>query len=198
MNEGAITLFRLRGIPVRMHWSLPVIALLVGGFRFAPGAWLGWILVVLLHELGHAFWVVRYRMKLADVFVHGAGGHCDWSGNASPWQRCIIAWGGIMGQAVLGVVAFTSLQFVPITSTFVMDLAYVLTWNNLFLVAVNLIPLEPLDGVRAWRIGALLRAGAWRTGQRTSSPAQKRAGRPNLKVIEGGANDDDQKPRWLN
>src|SRR6185369_8967376 len=129
-----------------------------------------------------------YRMKLADVFVHGAGGHCEWSGSASPWQRCIIAWGGIMGQTVLLVIAWTTLQFVPITNSFLFDLMYVMNWNNVFLIAVNLIPLEPLDGVRAWKIGPLLRARAWRTETRASSPGlKKRAGRPNLKVIEGGA-----------
>jgi hypothetical protein len=41
---------------------------------------------------------------------------------------------------------------------------------------------------------------ASRTPRASGKPAgvpKKRAGRPNLKVIEGGANDDD-KPRWLN
>lgn len=36
-----------------------------------------------------------------------------------------------------------------------------------------------------------------RAEKKPSGPAPKRTGRPNLKVIEGGANDDD-KPRWLN
>jgi hypothetical protein len=36
-----------------------------------------------------------------------------------------------------------------------------------------------------------------RTGKPTPPP-KKRPGRPNLTVIEGGASDDDHKPRWLN
>lgn len=33
---------------------------------------------------------------------------------------------------------------------------------------------------------------------RPSAPPKKRTGRPNLKVIEGGREEDDSKPRWLN
>ena len=71
MTRGAVTLFRYRGIPIRAHWSLPLVALLMGGLRFAPGAWGGWLLVVLLHEMGHAFWALRYRMEVREILLHG-------------------------------------------------------------------------------------------------------------------------------
>ena len=39
---------------MRVHWTLPVGALVFGQGRFVPGFWLGFFLLVLVHELGHA------------------------------------------------------------------------------------------------------------------------------------------------
>ena len=84
MTRGAITLFRFRGVPIRAHWSLPLVALMIGGLRFAPGAWLAWLLVVTPHEMGHAFWALRFRMDVREILLHGLGGHCAYAGDPTP------------------------------------------------------------------------------------------------------------------
>ena len=45
---GSWTIARPFGVPVRIHWSVPVCALLAGGLEVSPGAWLAYLLLVLI------------------------------------------------------------------------------------------------------------------------------------------------------
>lgn len=156
MTRGAITVFRYRGVPIRAHWSLPIVALLMGGLRFAPGAWIAWILVVMLHEMGHAFWALRYQMDVKEILLHGLGGHCAYVGSPSPRQRSVVAWGGVMAQAIAIAIALPLSMLVPARSEFVMDLYDVLIGRNLMVALLNLVPIPPLDGAEAWKLVPML------------------------------------------
>jgi stage IV sporulation protein FB len=156
MTRGAITLARYRGAPIRLHWTVPVVALMAGGLRFAPGAWLGLVLVVLLHEMGHAFWARRFQMDVTEILIHGLGGHCAYLGTPSPKQRSIVAWGGVMAQAVVFCVALPLSIAVPATSEVQRDLYGMLISTNLYIALFNLIPIRPLDGAEAWRLVPML------------------------------------------
>ena len=41
LETGYLTLFRIRDVPVRAHWSLPIGMIFFTGGRLAPGLWLG-------------------------------------------------------------------------------------------------------------------------------------------------------------
>lgn len=156
MTRGAITLFRYGGVPIRAHWSLPLVALLVGGARFAPGAWIGWLLVVTLHEMGHAFWALHYQMDVREILLHGLGGHCAYAGTPTPRQRSVVAWGGVMAQAIVFAVALPLSHVVPTHSAFAVDLYGVLIGANLWVALLNLVPIPPLDGAEAWKLVPML------------------------------------------
>jgi stage IV sporulation protein FB len=165
---------RFGGVPVRLHWSAALGALFFSGFRFAPGAWLGFVLVILAHELGHAFVVRRTRQVLLGVDVHGLGGECRWSGHASPMQRALIAWGGVWAQLALAAIVLPLSWLVGSSlGSFGLDLFHALTWSSLLLAAINLVPVRPLDGAEAWKLPGLV-AERWRSrraaGPRVSSP----------------------------
>jgi stage IV sporulation protein FB len=158
MQGGYWHLGRWRGVPLRMHFLAPVGALFFSGFRFEPGVWAGFLLLVLLHEIGHALWVMRYGLRVASIDLHAYGGACRWSGQATDWQRTIIAWGGVMAQAVLlaltaGVVSVAGLP----RSGLVRQLVDVFIGTNLWLMLINLAPFPPLDGADAWKIIGELR-----------------------------------------
>lgn len=143
---------------MHLHWSAALGALFFGGFRFAPGAWLGFLLVILVHELGHAFVVKATKQRVLGVTIQGLGGECQWSGNATPLQRAAIAWGGVWAQLALFVVALPVSWLVgPALGVFGAQLFYALTWSSLFLAALNLLPLPPLDGAEAWKLPGLLK-----------------------------------------
>jgi Zn-dependent protease len=151
MERGYLTLTRVRGVPLRVHWTLPLGALLFSGGRVAPGLWLGLLLIVALHEAGHALLVHRAGLVYLGVDLSGFGGRCRWVGQPTAIQRAWIAWGGVLAQLVLLATTLASIAlFGAPGSPFLADLTYALVTTNLILVALNLVPLKPLDGAEAW------------------------------------------------
>jgi Zn-dependent protease len=156
-SRGFLTVARVRGIPVRFHWTTPLCAFIAGRLSFVPGLWVGYLLLVLIHELGHAA-VVRYHgHEVEGIDVHGLGGLCRWSGLATPIERATIAWGGVWAQLLIlgGTYAALAALGDP-TSAFVAQMAHAATIVNLWLIMINLIPLPPLDGAEAWPLFRLL------------------------------------------
>jgi Zn-dependent protease len=182
LSTGYLTLFKVRGAPVRVHWTTPLLALMLGGFRFVPGIWVGVFILILLHELGHAFFVWRYRLHVMAVEVTGWGGLCRYAGQPTPIQRSIIAWGGVLAQSVVLVAAsayWLSPLYAP-TTMFEAHLVDSFIRLNLMLIALNLLPIAPLDGAEAWKLFALLRERrARRAGRSRPRPSSRPSdGRP--------------------
>jgi Zn-dependent protease len=178
VKNGYLTLGRWGGAPVRTHWTLPLAAFIFGQARFVPGFWVGFFLVVFIHEVGHALVVRRFRHKVISIDIHGLGGLCRWAGDATAIQRATIAWGGVNAQAVALLVAVVAMMLFgrPLTD-FGAQLANAFTVGNAWLIGINLIPVPPLDGAEAWRLPRLLRD---RRRRRTAAPA----GAPSRKSIE--------------
>lgn len=152
-ESGYWQLGRLAGVPLRLHWSLLLGLLLFGGARFAPAAWLSFVVIVLLHELGHAAFVRVLRHRVLSIDVTGFGGLCRWSGAASQLERSLIAWGGVLAQAVLLVVAVgLGLLGLWAAVPYGAQLGHAFIWTNLWILLLNLLPFPPLDGADAWRL----------------------------------------------
>lgn len=157
-ERGYLTIARFRGAPVRVHWSTPLGALVFTRFMFLPGAWLGFFLIVLLHEVGHAVLVRAARLQVVSIDVLGFGGLCRWYGVPSPRWRATIAWGGVLAQSLL-LVGTLIVSFVspPMGSAFVAQLLDTFLWTNVFIIAINLLPIAPLDGAEAWPLLGMMR-----------------------------------------
>lgn len=186
-DTGYWNVGRIAGVPVRLHWTIPVGAFVFGRFRIVPGFWLGFFLLVLIHELGHAFLVKRRGLRNQEVRVHGLGG-VSIHERGSTYDRAIIAWGGVLAQLlVLYVPAKLITLFVPIPSVaFLQELLSAFLYTNLILAGFNLIPIPPLDGAMAWKLPGLWWA---RRKRREPRPAgarrQRRAGQPPPKSVDG-------------
>ncbi len=142
-----------------------------GGWE--PAAWLGIVVIVLVHELGHAVFVRIAHARVTEVMVYGFGGYCSWQGAVSDRGRAFIAWGGIAGQAILYVIAAIILATVPVYDRFAYVFLYTLTSSNLILAALNLLPIPPLDGAAAWPLVPMLWRDFMRGGgtRPSSNPA---------------------------
>lgn len=177
-SKGYLTIGRFGRAPIRIHWSTPIGMLVFTGFlrnpRFAPGAWLGFLLVILIHELGHAVAVRLSRQRVIAVDANALGGLCHWEGYPSPMARAMIAWGGVIAQALLALATFVTIAVLgrP-TDVFTADLASAFLGANLWLIAMNLVPVPPLDGAEAWRVVPIL-ASRWRR-RRELAAARARA-----------------------
>jgi len=176
--RGTLEVGRWGGAPVRLHWSLAIGALVFSQGRFALGAILGFVLLVFIHEVGHALVVRRHRLRVVAIDVHALGGVCTWSGEASPLARARIAWGGVNAQLVAFGAAVLALWTLGEPSTaFAADMAYAFTTMNGWMIALNLVPVAPLDGAEAWKLPGLLRARARAAGSARSARATVSAAR---------------------
>lgn len=166
-------------MPVRLHWTVLLGALFFSGFRLAPGAWLGFVTVILIHELGHAMVVRITRKEALGIDIHGFGGECHWTGNATPIQRSAIAWGGIWAQLALFAVAMPlSIVVGGALGNFGGDLFRALTFTNLLLAFVNLLPIGALDGREAWKLPLLL-VDKWQKMRKARAKVASRAAAAN-------------------
>ncbi|MBN8614652.1 MAG: hypothetical protein J0L92_28895 [Deltaproteobacteria bacterium] len=176
LRSGYVQVASFRGIPIRAHWTMPFLCLLWSGLRFAPGAWIGAVFVVLLHELGHAYLARRYRLQVMEVMLHGLGGHCAYVGEPTDWQRSIVASGGVLAQAILLAItlpvqialAASVASGGPSPPDFVWDLLYAWTWSNAAIAVFNLLPIGRLDGTEIWKLPGLWLARRRRRGMAKS------------------------------
>lgn len=169
-RSGALTVGQYRGAPIRLHWSL----LLLFGFlgRGSLGAWAALTVVLAIHELGHVVMVRAVGARITEFFVHGAGGHCEWSGRVPEKGQAAIAWGGVLFQLGLFSLAWSLGRSGGGLSPWM----EALTWTNVQIAAVNLIPIRPLDGALGFRHLTRL----WRG---RSAPAAKPRSPPRAKDL---------------
>ena len=171
---SSVTLGRIAGIRIGIHWSwLVVFALITWSLATAvfpdqnPGlgdgtyyamaiaAALLFFTSLLLHELGHAFQARREGMEIDGITLWLFGGVAQFRGmfpGAGAEFRIAIA--GPLVSLVLGV-AFVGLA-VAISGVDEVDgIAAWLGYINLALLVFNLLPALPLDG------GRVLRSALW-------------------------------------
>ncbi|HEY2404755.1 MAG TPA: hypothetical protein VGI10_02075 [Polyangiaceae bacterium] len=157
MYSGWWTIGSFRSAPIRLHWSVLIGALLFSGFHVEPALWLAFLLLILVHELGHAILVKAYRLHVIEIALHGMGGHCAYSPPGTSKQSAVIAWGGVLAQACLlaATVAATHVFGLPLFGP-AYQFYYVFATVNVFVIFLNLLPFRPLDGANAWRLVPIL------------------------------------------
>ena len=171
--NGNLTLGRIGGVRVRIHWSLLVVfALIVWSLaatvfpsqnpEHSDGAHLVMAVVaallffasVLLHELGHAWQARRDGLEIDGITLWIFGGVAQFKGafpNAGAEFRIAIA-GPLVTLVLSGGFMLLALAGLP---SVVDGVAAWLGFINLTLLVFNLIPALPLDG------GRVLRAALW-------------------------------------
>lgn len=172
--NGNLTLGRLGGVQVRIHWSwLVVFALIVWSLAatvfpsqnpelsdgvhlaMAVAAALVFFASVLLHELGHAWQARRDGLEIDGITLWLFGGVAQFKGAfPNPGAEFRIAIAGPLVTVVLSG-GFMLLVLAGLPSA-VDGVAAWLGYINLTLLVFNLIPALPLDG------GRVLRAALWR------------------------------------
>jgi|SRR5262245_14373557 len=153
LRNGYLVIKRSGAPPIMIHWTVAALAIIISGFRFQPGAWLGFFVIILVHELGHAVAVWKARAMVSAIVMDGTGGHCEWEGHVTRNERLAIVWGGVLAQLLLWAIALTvSVSMGPPGSEFSAYFLHTLLQLNLILVALNLLPVKPLDGYDAWRL----------------------------------------------
>lgn len=172
---GTVTLFRIRGIPVRVHMSWLVVFGLItwslaAGYlpRQLPNLplltyWANGLLAavllfvsVFLHELSHSLVAVRYGIPVSGITLHIFGGVSQMAREpdrpGAEWNMAIV--GPLTSLAIAGALALV-LRLSVLSSAAAAVTRYLMIMNAL-VGGFNLLPGYPLDG------GRLLRAGLWK------------------------------------
>ena len=179
-----------RGVPISLHWTVFIgIAWFYYQTRSLVDtgiAFLAFFLLLLIHELGHAavaLWrqVEVHRIQL--LFLHG---NCAHDLPDYELDDVLIAWGGVAAQFVVLVIALGADLLLetapPLALVLASPLLHVFIATNILIMVVNLIPVAPLDGAKAWRIVPILAEWAketswaqrWRRRKATRETARTR------------------------
>ena len=174
MNKSSIQLGRFFGIPVGVDYSwFLVFVLFTWTFAtgYYPAEFKNWSVVeywtvgavtavmlfvsVLLHELGHSWVALRYKIPVRNITLYIFGGISQIS--TEPASALSEFWITIAGPIVSFVLAgiFALLTFIVSGLAPLLALIKYLAYINLILGVFNLIPGFPLDG------GGVLMAIVW-------------------------------------
>ncbi len=145
-KPGYLELGKIHGVPVYVHWSFPIMGLLIAAFfNSSIGEVLffilGYVLLILIHEFGHLFAARSFKLNVHAITISGAGGMC-YSDNPQNYREAFLFYGGgLIAQIILFFITIIYLLFFGYPSSEAGN-AIVLTFlavNMLFFVQ-NLIP----------------------------------------------------------
>jgi Zn-dependent protease len=150
------------GIPLRVHFTFPLVLVLFGIEGWVHGGWrdAGWgvlfvvtvFVCVILHEMGHSLQARRYGVKVHDIVLLPIGGMARADRiPESPREEIVVAISGpLVNFTIAGIIALARwLGGSPVFAEggFFSNLLIV----NLALGVFNLVPAFPMDGGRIFR-----------------------------------------------
>lgn len=110
-QKGYLVPFNYRKTPVLIHWTFPVGGIFVA-FFLGDVTWgttipliVGYTMLILIHEFGHAYAAAAAGSKVQAMLVTGAGGWCFADEPGSLSSRFAFYAGGIIAQALVLFIA---------------------------------------------------------------------------------------------
>src|SRR5260370_13294205 len=157
--EKLSRVMRIKGADVYIHWSVFAVAglILLGATRWSLMLSLveiaSYLSVLFIHECGHLIAAQRLGCKVYSIKLYPIYGLTDFQ---TPWTRfdhCVIAWGGVLAQAVIAVPVVTYVTMFGYTRFETLNgMLEILGFYSLIMAAINLLSSTPLAGAIAWGI----------------------------------------------
>ncbi len=147
------------GIPIRLHISLAVMALMVvfafdGNLLIGLPVAAGLIVSIVLHELGHSLVAMHYGCHVVEIELMLIGGVAKMQRMPrTPMGECWMALAGPAVSLVLGIVGIVAGKLLaPLGAlSWIGVSVFILGSINLYLAGFNLLPALPMDGGRVFR-----------------------------------------------
>lgn len=146
-------------IPFYFHWTvllwLPWYWWVRGSLLWAAVTLVAYLALLLAHELGHAIVARSQHVKVYTIRLYALHGQCEHEEPYYERSDLFIAWGGVLAQLCVLALAlalkYSLRSLYPAWEQFLAPILFVFIDVNIVIGAVNLIPVAPLDGHKAWR-----------------------------------------------
>lgn len=193
--RGYLFLGEINHAALRVHFATPFAGLLVSGGSFNGPVWVATILLILVHEFGHAIAAWSCGFKVTSIEVLPFGGLCRYEGFATPLQDSVVAFAGVWAQLLAFAVAKPVHTYLELTPQ-MKDFVWVFTTPNLYMVAFNMLPIPPLDGPDAWAFFPRLYRRIFRKERRAK--VRGRVDELDAKLNAPTKAEPEKKKEWLN
>ncbi|SFW85240.1 site-2 protease family protein [Chitinophaga sancti] len=164
--KNSINIFFIKGIQIKLHWTFLLFiawVLFMQVIAREPlhialvtmGEILAVFMCVLLHELGHAFAAIYYKIPISEIRLLPIGGLTLFTKQpANPTQEVVVS---LAGPIVNLLIALAMIPFIPagteywnfsnmISSIHAGNFFHFIYNINVLLTLINLLPILPLDG----------------------------------------------------
>jgi Zn-dependent protease len=109
--------------------------------------------VLVIHETGHLIVARRLGCTVLSIRLYPILAITEFS---TPWSRldhCMIAWGGVLAQALVAIPLVAWVGTFGYTHSEVVNMLFaILGFFSIGVALFNLLPIPPLDGATAWGI----------------------------------------------
>lgn len=164
MKNGYWNLGTWKNIPFYLHWSvflwLPMYWSSYHDLAWAELSLVAFLALLVAHEVGHAVAAMSRSLRVYAIELHALRGLCWHEPAYREADEVLVAWGGVLGQFCVLLLALAAQYLLAVFAPGLLyplaPLFHVFIKANLVIAAINLLPVEPLDGHRAWRIIPLL------------------------------------------
>jgi len=158
---------KIKGVDVYVHWTVLALAgLMILGTLHSPAVTLvglvSYLSVLLIHETGHLLVAHRRHTEVFSIKLYPIFGITNFE---TPWSRldhCLIAWGGVLAQAVVAIPLVVWVRLFGFTRFELINVVFaILGFFSVGIALFNLLPVPPLDGATAWGLFPALVERAW-------------------------------------
>jgi membrane-associated protease RseP (regulator of RpoE activity) len=166
----------IRRVPVNVHWSLVagvVVCVAASIERLLAALFLValYVLSFLLHEWGHVMAARSRGCEVLGIDLYLVLGRTRFQAPATRFDHCVIAWGGVVLQAIVGFPMVVWIKLVGYTSFGLLDATLaVVGFLAVVMVPFNLLPIRGLDGALAWQIVPMLWERARKSQTKRTQP----------------------------
>lgn len=173
MSRKLIYIAKIRGVNVFAHWTVFLVgaAMMLGAARNPRLTFvvlISYMGVLLIHEFGHLIAAQRRRYPVQCIELYPIFGFTRFEAPQSRLDMCVIAWGGVIAQAVIAIPLVIWIAVIGYTQVEEINAALaILGVYSLCVAALNLLPIPPFDGAVAWKLIPVL----W---ERAHHPRNKR------------------------
>lgn len=180
-------MFRVGGTrdhaPIFVHWSVPALCIFLLGTGVshivtAAASVAAYLAMLLVHELGHEIVARRLGYRVGAIKIYPIHGSCWFETPNSRFHETLIAWGGPVAQfAVAAPLATFVIVAGPTRIEPIDAILAILGFFGPLIALLNLLPIAPLDGHKAWTVIPL-------TWHRVTRRAAKRLPKTAMEAME--------------